>query len=118
MNNPTRHRMFSTIAVVAIAIAWVVSLGVAYVLGAIRGETGIYQNIAEIKIEEIEKIRKTYPNKFSDLVVEKSSAGFVGLYGTVSNQEDRDILVLNLRSRLGNDVAEEIATYVTLDAPK
>lgn len=93
-------------------IAIFLTAPVAFIIGAIAGNTQIYNNFANHQQARIESYLREDPAAFGDLIVEHASNGWAYLSGTVPTQEDYDRLSQRLHQMFGDELAEAMLRNV------
>ena len=99
-----------------ICLIAVVAFPIAFIIGAILGNTQIYRNFSEHQQSRIENYLSQNPDAFSDISVEHASNGWAYPIGSVSSQDDCDNLRSKLHEMFGDELAERMMNTVDVDA--
>jgi len=99
-----------------ICLVAVVAVPIAFIIGAVLGNTQIYRNFAEHQQSRIENYLSQHPDVFSDISVEHASNGWAYPIGSVPSQDDYDNLRSKLHEMFGDELAERMMNTVDAEA--
>ena len=95
------------IPVVICAFA-LLAVPIAFVIGAMIGNTQIYSNFSSQQQTRIEVFLAQHPESFGDLTVEHASNGWAYPSGTVRHQVDFDLLADALHEMFGDELGNRM----------
>ena len=93
-----------------------VAVPVAFIIGAVVGNTQIYHNFSEHQATQIEAFLAQYPDSFSGLTVEHASSGWAFPHGSVPQQSDYDLLADGLHEMFGSELSNRMMYTVSVKA--
>ena len=98
-----------------ICLIAVVAVPIAFIIGAVLGNTQIYHNFSEHQQARIESYLSQHPDAFSDISVEHASNGWAYPIGSVPSQDDYDNLNAKLHEMFGDELAKRMMNTVEID---
>ena len=98
-----------------ICLIAVVAVPIAFIIGAVLGNTQIYHNFSEHHQARIESYLSEHPDAFSDISVEHASNGWAYPIGSVPSQDDYDDLNAKLHEMFGDELAKRMMNTVEID---
>lgn len=98
-----------------VSVLALLTIPVAFIVGAVIAESQQYDRRAEHQKQRIEAFFAEYPDKFGNLTIEKASDGWAYPLGTVKTQADYDILVRRLHEMFGDESAEQMIHAVHIE---
>ena len=103
---------------IVICVVAVAAIPVAFVLGAVVGNTQVYSNFSERQKARIEAYLFENPEAFADLSVEHASNGWAFPIGSVGTQGDYDDLNAKLHEMFGDELAVRMMNTIEVDVSK
>ena len=100
-----------------ICVFAVPAVPVAFFLGAMIGNTQIYNNFATHQQHRIEAFFHKHPSLYDRLTISHASNGWVYLHGIVHSQEDYYRLNRKLFLMFGDELAEMMIAEVDIEGP-
>jgi hypothetical protein len=100
----------ATIGLIAIA-----TVPIAFIIGAVLGETQIYRNFSKHQQSRIEDYLSQHPESFSDISVEHASNGWAYPTGSVPSQIDYDNLNAQLHEMFGDELAKRMMYTIDVE---
>jgi len=113
--NRSRLRSFRFWIPAIVCAMALVAVPIAFIVGAVIGNTQIYRNSSEHQQTRIEQYLSQHPESFADISVEHASNGWAYPLGTVSSQSDFDMLAAKLHEMFGDELDERMMNSVELD---
>ena len=98
-----------------ICLVAVIAVPIAFIIGAVLGNTQIYRNFSEHQQSRIENFLSQHPNAFSDISVEHASNGWAYPIGSVPSQDDYESLNAELHEMFGDELAKRMMNTVDVD---
>ncbi len=92
-----------------------VAVPIAFLIGAVIGNTQIYHNSSVQQQHRIEVFLAQHPDSFQDLTVEHASNGWSYPIGSVPRQSDYDLLADALRRMFGDELGSRMILNVTVE---
>jgi|GEM_PF-1964752 len=105
-------RFWLPACICAVALA---AVPIAFILGAVLGNTQIYREFSERQQNRIENYLSQHPETFSRISVGHASNGWAYAYGTVSSQSDYELLNAKLGEMFGDELAKRMMNSVEID---
>lgn len=110
-----RGRTLLIIVLLALNGCTILAIPVAFLVGAINGNTQVYQNFARRQQIRIEDFFELHPGIYTKVEIHQASEGWVFLVGSVSTQKDYDRLSDELFDMFGDQFAEKMISGVTIE---
>ena len=108
-----RFWILATVCLVAVA-----AVPIAFVVGAVLGNTQIYRSVSERQQARIEAYLSQHPKAYSDLTVKHASDGWAYPVGSVPLRDDYDNLNAKLNEMFGDEFAERMMFNIEVEASK
>jgi len=93
-----------------------VAVPIAFLIGAVIGNTQIYRNSSIQQQNRIEAFLGQHPKSFRNLTVEHASDGWSYPIGSVPTQSDYDLLADALHKMFGDELGDRMIRSVTIEA--
>ena len=99
-----------------IIVSALLSVPIAFVIGAVIGNRQVYRNFSDQQQTRIESFLLGHPESFGDLTIEHAPDGWAYPIGTVPDQSDYDILADTLQEMFGDELSERMMRSVAIEA--
>ena len=114
-NSPSTGTRFGSVRLwIAAFVFAALCVPVAFVIGAIAGNSQIYNNLANYQQRRIESVLREDTEAYGELTVKHASNGWAYPTGTVGSQEDFDRLSDRLHRMFGDELAEKMMSHVSV----
>ncbi len=92
-----------------------VAIPIAFIIGAVIGNTQIYRNSSNQQQTRIEVFLAQHPHSFGGLTVEHASNGWAYPFGSVPQQSDYDLLADALHEMFGDELGDRMLGPVDIE---
>ena len=92
-----------------------VAVPIAFVIGAVIGNSQVYRNSSNEQQARIETFLAQHPDSFASLTVEHASNGWAYPFGSVPQQSDYDLLADALHEMFGDELGDRMLGPVEIE---